>query len=264
MFVYENFEFENTSKKLQNILLQTDFFVPDTIYDEQKMLKICEIASRLHIKTMTVHYTFVEHIWKWVEKKNIKICAFIDCDLFFENGIFNFARMFSAVKNSFQNGANFIDIKLPKNADIYEILKIATNAVDGKNSAIKITVQPEGYSKSIQIKDFMKKMQALKFFNFKTADFFLDSENKSIDNQNLFTRVSDINAMLDFVQQSKSMQHTKIDIVASEKDENGFEFYDSVKLLCLSIFGDEIFFKNNIFFTYDISRLHKILQQNAG
>ncbi len=265
MFVHENFEFERAAESLKNMLVQTNLFVPDVLYDEQKMLKICEVAADLHIGMMTVHHAFVENIWKWIEKKNVKICAFADCELFYQNQAFDFSKMFSAVKNAFQNGANFIDIRLPEHVDSSQVLEIATNAVGGKNNVIKIAVNRKKFPTTLQIKDFMKSMLAMKIMNFKTDDFARRYEKKSdMENEKTFaTTVCDVNAILDFIHQSKFAKDMRMDIVANIRDENGFSFYDSANMLCSSIFGDENFFKNNVIFTRDILSVNKILQQNS-
>ncbi len=254
--------FNKNMDNTKNLILNKDLFkqinllIPDTVYNEQKILKIFDLAISMNIRTITINYLFIEKIWKWIEKIDINICAYINLDNFIENGIINKNNIFLAIKQSIYNGANTVDINSSNIIDTsHEMLKLILDAVDNKTYLIKLTINRNNIKTTDQIISFLHKLSGYKIYNIKTEEFTKNDAFK--------TKITDINAILDFIHTNNLENKFKLDIVSNDTDENGFNFYESTQMLYHSIFKDDSIFNKNCLFTYDTLRLTKILQQNT-
>lgn len=243
-------------QNIELILHQMNLFIPDRIYDEQKILKICNLIARLNINSITVNYLFVPHISKWLEKVDIKICAYFDLDNFIENRRLNTNDAMKSIRDAFINGAHIIDINQSNYISLDDELDLLNSATSSKNAAIKLTLTEDNIKSTDNIKNFLDIINKGNINSIKTENFTDTQES----NNSFKTRVSDINAIIDFIKLEKIEQNFKLDIVANEIDENNFPFYDSINKLYQSIFINDTFFQKNCTFTCGLLRLNKILQ----
>jgi len=238
------------------ILPQLNLLIPDVIYDEQKILKICNLIVGLKISSITVYHLFVPKIWKWLEKTNIKICALFDCNNFIENGQLNKNTMLTYIRTAINDGANIIDINQSNYINLNDELDLLNFATDSKMDIVKLTMNRNNINSADDIKIFLDSIYRKDIHCIKTESFI----NENNLNTKFKTKVADINAVFDFIQSQTAEQYFKLDIVANEIDENNFSFYDSVHMLHQSIFKNDLLFYKNCSFTCGLLRLNKILQ----
>lgn len=210
--------------------------------DDFSMIRLCKTAIEKNFLSITVDYSQVENVWKWIERSKVKLVSSINM---IENTM-SPTVLFKSIKSAFENGADMVEVAMPlefsniNEENIPSIMIEYLNVIEeaNNNRGVKVCMET-GYIQYIsQIKLLLKLIQKYNINVIKTASSFY---------KNSFSSLNHLNLILDNI---KSI-NTKIDFLFDVNNSNNFIISDAFRLLQKS----KISLENPLIISYPIEFL---------
>lgn len=188
--------------------------------DDFSMIKLCKLAIEHHFSSITIPFSQVDNVWKWLEFSNISLIGYINM---FNNPL-KPNDLFRIIKKNIENGADMTEVILPlysfdlnldkSNSILYQYLDVIHEAK--VFSPIKIVLET-GYIDSIaQINKLIDLFSSFQFDYIKTSSSF-------------HSKYSSLNHLFLFLKHNL-YQNFNIDFLFNPNSNNPFIIQDAFRL----------------------------------
>ena len=171
--------------------------------DDFSLIRLCKTAIEKGFGSITVDMNYISNAWKWIERSDVKLVAYINM---IEKEL-SPIELFKSIKYVFENGADMVEVIMPlefSNIDeenvsklMIEYLDIITEAKSFKEAKVCIET---GFSPYLsQIRFLTKLLQKFNIDFIKTASSFYNKAS-NINHLNLIlNNIKNINTKIDFL-----------------------------------------------------------------